>query len=357
MWQGTYGKEPFDLRLTVLRFIRCLDKMIIFTLAGTLLFGGGYFVKNVIFRPAREYAVTSTYMVEYKQPPVQSGDYYINDMTWNTLVTSGEFLDAVDKHLGKNATSGEISGTISAKLPSDWNIPTTTVVTEDPETAVLLAQAVEKAMAEDLPALHEGIKEVHVLDPAVESKEVALDARPGRAFVLSGILSLFFVTMVFIIREIGDDSIWLPATLRARYGLKVLGTINSPQLPENAAYLFEGKKKIAVCPVSTEVDVKEAAEALTVIWRRGGKTGAEKSRDMVRDTMPEWIASPSPLLCPESADILRGMDGILLVVPSGAHAGKQLEYTLEYLHTQDCTVTAALLWDADERLIRNYYWL
>ena len=32
-----------------------------------------------------------------------------------------------------------------------------------------------------------------------------------------------------------------------------------------------------------------------------------------------------------------------------------MERTLEYLGQQDCPVTAAILWEADERLIRRYY--
>ena len=63
MWEGSYGKEPFDLRLTVLRLIACMDKVLIFTLAGTLLFGGGYYVKNVLLRPETQYGITSVYRV------------------------------------------------------------------------------------------------------------------------------------------------------------------------------------------------------------------------------------------------------------------------------------------------------
>ena len=30
---------------------------------------------------------------------------------------------------------------------------------------------------------------------------------------------------------------------------------------------------------------------------------------------------------------------------------------MEYLHTQDCTVNGSFLWNADEKLIRSYYFL
>ena len=48
MLEGSYGREPFDLRLTVLRMIRQLNIIAGFTLAGTLVFGGGYYLKNVL---------------------------------------------------------------------------------------------------------------------------------------------------------------------------------------------------------------------------------------------------------------------------------------------------------------------
>ena len=99
MWQGSYGREPFDFRLTVLRFLRNLGKIVVLTLVGTLIFGGGYYVKNVLLGPKPQYSTTSTYKVEYVNPPVESGDYYINEMTWNTLVQSTTFLAHVQSNL------------------------------------------------------------------------------------------------------------------------------------------------------------------------------------------------------------------------------------------------------------------
>lgn len=351
MWEGSYGKEPFDLRLTVLRFLRNLNIIAALTLAGTLIFGGGYYVKNVLLRPEMEYSATSTYKVEYVIPPVESGDYYINEMTWNTLVQSEEFLSAVQAHLSADTSdpaiaSGEIgmeelAAAISARLPSDWNIPTTTVVTNDPEKSVRIARVVEMAMAGEFVEDMEEVEAVRVIDPATVAEEVEPDVRPVRAFVLSAILSFFFVTVIFLLKETGDDSIRLPATLHRRYGLKVLGTINSRELKENVNYLFRGRGKRAVCSVDGDVDIAEVV-----------KTLQEKTEEPVS---VQWIAAPAVLLCPESCETLREMDGLLLVVRAGSHAGKPLEYAMEYLTQQDCEITAALLWDADERLINAYY--
>ena len=50
-------------------------------------------------------------------------------------------------------------------------------------------------------------------------------------------------------------------------------------------------------------------------------------------------------------------DVFLLAVPAGERVGKRLEAVLEYLHTQDCSVNGAFLWNADEQLICSYYFL
>lgn len=359
MWEGSYGKEPFDLRLTVLRLIRNLDKIIVLTVVGTLLFGGIYYVKNVLLRPEPKYSVTSTYKVQYVVEPTKSGDYYINSATWNTLVHTQEFLEAVQSYMQEDTaeegnasdsadfgkmTTEEISEAISATLPADFHIPTTTVVTDDPAKTVLIAGAVEQAMMKELvEMMSKEVTTVSVMDPGAQAKEVPLDARPARAFVLSGVLSFFFIIVFFLLKETGDDSIWLPATLRRRYGLAVLGTICSPELGENIKYLFADKKKIAVCCVDHKGNPAEVAAKL--------REAAADNKDV------EWIPMPAPLLCPESFEALRKLDGILLAVSAGEHMGKPLEYVLEMLGQQDCRITAAMLWEADEALIRAYYCL
>ena len=142
-----------------------------------------------------------------------------------------------------------------------------------------------------------------------------------------------------------DDSIWLPSTVERRYGLKVLGTLESPELEEDLRYLFENRRNIAVCPIQEHIDPVQVLQEL----RR-----ACPDPELWREDMG-WYPAPAPILCPESCRTLRCAGGILLVVEAGSHAGKQLEYVMEYLKRQDCKVTAAILWNADEALLRRYY--
>lgn len=349
MWEGCYGREPFDLKLTALRLIRNLHKIIFVTLAGTLLFGGGYYVKNVLLQGALDYAATSVYKLEYTDEPSKSGDYYINEMSWNTYVHSTDFLDAVWKHLNEATraydsvyvTSREQLGSmIEARVASDVHIPSTIVKTASPHWCVLVAQAVEKTMVSEFLESNREISDIHVMTPAENAVVVEPDVRPARAFVLSAILSAFFAVVIFLLRELAVDSIWLPATLRMRYGLVPVGTIKSRELSDNLEYRFRGKKKAAVCAVDENTDIVKVIEELPGI--------------------AEWIAVPAPLQDEgtlKSAEQLRSADACLLVVKAGSHSGKPLEYLLEYFAGQDISVTAALLWEADETLIAAYYCL
>lgn len=352
MWEGSYGKEPFDLRLTVLRLIACLDRVLAFTLAGTLLFGGGYYVKNVLLRPEKQYGVTSIYRVEYVvEEEKDVGVMHINEMSWNTYLHSQEFLDAVLEHIRENGSyldsswpeqisEEQVSESLTAYLASDLRMPSTAVVTGSEAESLFIARAVEQVMTEDFPKGIREISDIRVIDAPETAEEVIPDVRPGKAFVLSAVLSCFFTVVILLLKETGDDNIWLPNVIWRRYGVKTVGTLESPGLAENIRYLYEGKKKVAVCGVQAETDPAEILAAV---------------RDKCGDGLEEWFPAPSPVLCPEGCRALRGAEGILLAVRAGAHAGKQLEYCLDYLRQQDCRVTAIMLWNADERLIRAYY--
>ena len=362
--EASYGKEPFDLRLAILCLCRNLWKILAVTVLGTVLFGGGYYVKNVLLQPRSGYAASSTYKVEYFENPNAAGAYYINEATWNSLIHTGEFLDGVEPHLQETADRGEtkaaevlalgresISNALSATLPSDFSIPVTKATLQDPEQSIALAEAVEETMCNEFAETIAEIRLIKVLDHGNRAEAVVPDVRTLRAVILAAVVSLFLSVMVSLLWELSRDSIRLPATLRRRYGLNSLGTVNSTGFTENVKYLLQKASErkgvqeteeltVAVCGALPEADPQEIVTVL------------EKKLPGVT-----YLAVPSPLLCPESGAALRKADVVLLAVPAGDYVGKQLEAVLEYLIPQDCPVTGAFLWNADERLIRRYYFL
>ena len=373
--EASYGKEPFDLRLMCLRLCRNMWKILAVTMVGTLLFGGGYYVKNVLLQPDPGYAASSTYKVEYKENPNAAGAYYINEATWNSLIHTGEFLDGVETHLQEAVAQGEDGAAevlamgrtqwiedLSATLPSDFSIPVTQATTQEPAQSIALAHAVEAAMCNEFAESIVEIDQIKVLDHGDAAEVVVPDVRPVRAVILAAVLSLFFAVAIFLLWELSQDAIWLPATLRTRYGLNSLGTVESTGFIENVAYTIEkvfaakqmeapsadAECRVAVCGALPEADPREIIKRLEQLM---------KNSRIGQNVPMEYLAAPSPLLCPESAETLRSADVILLAVPAGEHVGKQVEAVLEYLKTQDCTIDGAILWNADEKLIRSYYFL
>ena len=362
--EASYGKEPFDLRLEVLCLCRNLWKILAVTVLGTVLFGGGYYVKNVLLQPEPGYAASSTYKVEYFENPNAAGAYYINQATWDSLIHTGEFLDGVETHLQEAADRGEtkaaevlamgresISNALSATLPSDFSIPVTKATLQEPAESVALAAAVEETMCNEFAETIAEIRLIKVLDHANQAEAVVPDVRTLRAVILAAVVSLFLSVMVFLLLELSRDSIRLPATLRRRYGLNCLGTVNSTGFTENVKYLLlkaaqrkgvpeTEKLTVAVCGALPEADPQEIVTVL------------EKKLPGVT-----YLAVPSPLLCPESGAALREADAVLLAVPAGDCVGRQLETVLEYLIAQECPVNGAFLWNANEKLIRRYYFL
>ncbi|MCI9650400.1 MAG: hypothetical protein HFH98_00695, partial [Lachnospiraceae bacterium] len=246
MWKGYYGKEPFDLRLTALRMLYKLPLIAAAALLGAVVFGGGYYGKNVLLRGDRLYAATSVYRVEYAVDNVEDMmNVYVNDMSWNTYLQSKLFLDAVQGHLARAGAAGmgeeELAGAIQAQVLSDIRIPSTVVTTDSPEKSLAVARAVEEAMTRELAELLSEVDSVAVIDPCQAAPEVVPDVRPGRAFLLAAVLSCFFAVVVLLLKETGEDSIWLPGSVWKRYGLKTVGTIESRELAENVRYFFSRK--------------------------------------------------------------------------------------------------------------------
>lgn len=346
MLEASYGKEPFDLRLTVLRMMRQWKKILLVTLAGTLLFGGGYCVRNVLLRGETQYRATSVYRMDYSVDDTQYSYVTINGYTWDTYLHTKEFLDLVQEKLLREAwgeiSNEELGGCIRGNIESDCRVPSTIVTTEDAEKTTAIAGAVEETLVRDFPPVIGEIKSIRVMDPG-ETERVIQDLRVGRAFILGAVLTFFFMITALLLKELGDDNIWLPATLRRRYGLRTVGTPESRDLKENICYLFGGNSRVAVCTVQEDCDPAETAETVRGVCAGTAAQGIE------------WVAMPSPLICPESAERLRETDGILLAVKAGAHSGKRTEYVMDYLAQQDCKITAVILIGADQTLLRRYY--
>lgn len=362
MFPCSYAKEPFDLRLMILRIFKKLWLVVLITLAGAAVFGGGYYIKNVVMQEEL-YGITSIYHVAYNMDPVTGNEYtYINNASWDTWVHTDVFLEDFAKNLEQickeegrklpQLTREELGSYISASLPTDLRMPYSIVTTPDPGLSVVLARAAEQSFV-DFGEKQREIEYIEVVDSPQTAERVVEDVRPLRALILSGVLTLFLTVIVMMLGENSAESIWLPVTLTRRFGLKAAGAVGPGGIvrlhkkgkkkdrtfEENIKYLFGEMQRAAVLVTDETVDEGRVLEVL--------KECSAAHWNLVSGNLPDGT----------ECDGLRSAEGILLVVKAGVHAGSELERVLQYLGTQDISVMAAVLWDADEKLIRRYYFL
>lgn len=331
-----YRKEPFDFKLFLLKMLGKWYQFLLCTLAGAVIFGGGYYLYKVVYAPAREFQAVSVYYIEYAKDPVLDEPYsYFNEYTLNSWITTDVFLDEVLPRLSAEVTREQVTEYVTLTVPSDVRVIRLTVETADPKLTMELLTAYDTAFETFAQAQRE-IDRIVPQDISKQAVQIKADIRTQRAVILGGVLGLFAGSMYIVLKYLSDDSIYLPNTLNRRHGLKVFGTDGSEELGANIAYAVRDKKKTAVSGIGKCPVLPEVLECLK-----------EKVPDM------EWCIVPSMVQCPEAAEQLRACDGVMIVVLSGVDTSYSIDRALAYYEQQDIPVLGAVLWNTDRRLLER----
>lgn len=343
MWEGNFTKEPMDMRLLVLRFIKKIWMVLAVTVVGTLLAGGGYIFTKVV-GPLRQYQAQSMYFIEFATDPRLDDAYsYYNDYTWNVWISTDEFVNRIQSKLTTQMSDQELRSYLLADLPADLRMPVSIITTHDAGLTMEIVKAAEQTFME-MPEFQREIESVRVVDSPDEAVLVTGGKEVFRVCILTFIGCFLLGSCILLWYLIWDTSIFLPVTFSRRYKIPMLGTVNSPDLKSNFDYLLRDAEGIALTAVMGETDLRAVKELLL---SEMGVTECETTKVIT--------CVPALLQCPEAAEELRRADGVILTIEAGMKNAKQIEYTLEWMAKQDIRVSAALLWEADEALIKSYY--
>lgn len=365
MWECNFENEAVDFKLLGLRLFRKIWIFFSGILLGVLFIGGGYFLKKVVLAPEKEYKVVAETYIEYaleEGQPVESVCF--NQTTWASLLRTDAFVDDIVETLKKQGfavTKAEVADSVDGTLLSDVRIVTTTVTTKDPALSVAMSRALQEAV------IHFGeeqkeIAGTRILTSPEEAEPVILDVRTLRAVILGGVIGGFLSLMAMLLYFTLDDSVYLPVTFERRYKIPMLGTLASKELPVNFAYLLKDCRTVAVTAAEADIPVEEITESLLeklqksqerVRERLQGTEAADCASE--KNVLPKLYAAGCVEEKPELVQALREVSGVVLVAASGRHDGKRIEKLIGFLQKQDVEVKCALLWDADESLIRCYY--
>ena len=341
MWNCDYGREPMDLKLLALRLLRKIWILLVTSLLGVLLVGGPYFLHHVVFAPAREYEAVMDFYIDYAKQDSGEEYTYFNQTTWTQLMQDDVFTDKILTALSQKYPSAKLpdketlKGELNATMLSDTRIVTTTVTTNDPELTMQINDALITAFDQFAQEQKE-IADVRILQQPDQASLVVADVRTFRAcmlgLVLFDVITLFYMLLYAVL----DDSIYIPVTFEKRYGVAMLGTLHSPELKLMARQFYE--KAPLLISSDQKVDLGEVKNAL-------------KEKGIETDTTVDLSGELGETI----REQLRASGNLLLVVKAGAHNGRLIEKTLEICAKCGSPVKGALLWDADEKLIRAYY--
>lgn len=348
MWECGYGKEPLNTRLFVLQLLRKLPVVLLAAILGALCVGGPYFLVKVTFGPAKEYEAVTDFYIDYALQEDGTQHTYINFATWNQLVKDDVFTDKILLYMGGEAagiTKGELCGYLSATVLSDTRIATTTVRTNDPALTMRIEKALVQAMFE-FGERQKEIAEIRILQEPAEASLVIADVRTFRACMVGAVSFVFLTVLYLCLYYVLDESIRIPETFERRFGIPMLGTIRGGELSALAKKVLA--ERAALLTADKGVDLRRVKDALA---ERGIEIGETCSLEELLEKTGAAEAKITPIQ--NKMESLSGRK-ILLVVKAGAHNGKQIERVLNFCGKCGMDIAAALLWEADEKLIRAY---
>ena len=347
MWECRYGKEPLDTRLFVLRLIKKIPILFLTAVLGALCAGGPYFLMKVTFGPAKEYEAVTDFYIDYALQEDGMQHTYINFATWNQLVKEDVFTDRILTHMSgvedaaaqlteaekkAGVTKKELQKYLSATVLSDTRIATTTVRTNDKTLTMRVEKALIQAML-DFGKQQKEIAEIRILQEPTEASLVIADVRTFRACMAGVVVFVFVAALYLSLYYALDEGIHIPAAFERRFGIPMLGTINEKALSVLVSKLFEEKPTLLA--VDEEVDLEQVKSAL--VEKKIETAEAYKLEELFEN--PQTDISGKKLL---------------FIVKAGAHNGKRVEKALAFCEKCGASVVAALLWKADEKLIRAY---
>ena len=348
-----YQKEPFDFKLFMMKMLGKWYQFLICTLVGAVLFGGVYYLYKVVYAPAREYQASATYYIEYvKDPVLTEQSSYFNAATLDSWLTMDVFTEQVLPKLGTELTVEELNDHIEMIMPSDVRVVVLNVVTDDPVLSMEILRAYNEAFSVFAHNQRE-INHISVQDMSEEAQQIKADIRTQRAFVLGGVLGLVLGGIYIVLQYMLDDAVYLPSTLAKRHGLTVFGTGQSEEFTANVTYAIRNYKRVAVSVIGGQACCgKESSKSLSNVTPPLSEV-LERLREMTSDV--EWIPVPAMTECPEAGEILRDCDALIVTVVSGVDKSGAIDRALAYYAQQEIKVAGAVLWNADEVLLKRYY--
>lgn len=366
MWECKYGKEPADLKLLAIQFYRKIWIVLLSAFLGAIFSGTGYMIRNVVFAPEPSYEAQALLYVDFVESNEGGPKYYtFNTAGWSGFVKTDDMLDRAVAYLQKDQTAAsfdrpieksEMRDGITASVDADYRVVELTVTNTNPERAVIISHAIEKGFLDFGKEMKE-IEQIRIMTTADHADRIIVDTHTYRAFFWGAILASILVVLLLAMQTILDDSIYVPITFERRYGIPMLGAILTPKRPEERSrgedsFQIARKEEIIT---NFQYLCKDERLALLTVDADKKERKTENTEDIVLDQFVKLPKINNLLRHPEEMKKLMEYEAVILEIPAGKHNGAIIEYTIAQAEKFNCKVIAGILKDADEGLLKTYY--
>ena len=343
MWECSFAGETMDYKLFWLRFAKKIWIIIAATILGALVVGVPYYLVNITFGPDPSYKVVSEYYLDYAEDANGKTYDYYNFYTWGEVAKTDEFVGILQSCLPKEVSfdADTLRSYTDATVESDTRYLFTEVVTEDAETSLIIARAMEKAVAE-FGNIRKEFQDVKIITSPQTAEETYPDVRPVRAIVV-GILLGFVTGLIGVcVYIITDSSVYLPNVMEKRYQIKALGCLSFSESKNNVCYAMKDCKNAAVLWVDHN-NIEKGEEAAGFI------------ENTLKESCEVSLVKQEVLAPDFDFDAVRKKDAVVLMVAAGNKNGKKIERIVEQLRRQDIGISGAFLYNEDKKLMKHYY--
>lgn len=383
-----YENEPADLKLLLIYVLKRIRFVIYFMLFGALVFASVYYLKTYVLVEEREYVATGELYLVYADD-VRMENIYINDYTWQNLVQTDKAIDYALEYIDSTVSEDYLKEVVTAGLVSDVRFVTLKVTTNDPDLSVEIAQAFQGAIIE-LGEEMVDIESVTVFTEADSAEEITGDDRTLRmactGAVIGTLLSLFGIIMQYVF----DDSVYIISQFERRFGIPVMGICLHTKENEVTGEKIVGRKnKLDPSRLWGRRAIKVNFRAFTKDCKKVAavdlalKTKTDVPFEILRDAKQKLeqdellavamgdIKEEELFFAAEDYELIKAgsinedaevvtecakADGVILMVPCGAHNGKLMERAIDLLVKQNCNIVGALLYDGNASLLKMYYY-
>lgn len=315
------------------------------------LSAGVYKVVRALDNEGQLYRVSSDYYITFNFDEHENSVDYYNAYTWDSILRDDPIVDEALNVLPKDYTKEEVKASITGEMLGDYRILTVHSTHMDPQRAETIAVAYEKSLI----VFADKIDMLNTIEmwSKEECQPVMEEDLTANAVLLGAIIGV--VTAIFALAFwcLLDDSIYVERDFTERFSIPFLGMMTKKQsevccqeLKENLSYLLKEEQGYHLVFVNKDVSREETS----------AENQTDKKVDLLKKIklLHEGIEGIITLQG-NSLETLRNSSGAVLMIPWGDKNGKIVEKMISFLKKQDCKIAGAVLYDADDTFLKQYY--